>query len=156
VSIGVATLLAGVLVYWLSTRDVDARLALLTAVALTVGFVGLTAQYGSQGLAFSLADDRGVDPVGLAKTLDGDAAALVAAKVLAFGGLLLGILLAVGTLLLSPPSPASKAAALGLLAVPFAAIVPALDPALSSALLAVGAAVAWSGFAMSRFRPDST
>ena len=65
-------LLAGVIVYWLSTRDVRPSWALVAAASLTIGYVGLTALDGSQALAFSLADDPNVDLPGLAKTLDDD------------------------------------------------------------------------------------
>jgi hypothetical protein len=47
-------LFLGVVVYWISTRGANARLALLAALSLTVGYVGLAAQHGSQALAFSL------------------------------------------------------------------------------------------------------
>ena len=151
----VPLLLAGVLVYWRSTRTESSNLALLAAVGLTIGYVGLTADYGSQGLAFSLADDDGVDLAGLANTIDANTASLVAAKVLAFGGWLLGVLAALAAVRSPAPAPPSRIAALAglaLLTVPFATVVPALDPEVSSTLLWAGALFAWGGLALAPFR----
>ena len=152
--VAVPCLLAGVLVYWLSTRTENPGLALLAAVGLTIGYVGLTADYGSQGLAFSLADDEGFDLAGLANTIDANTASQVAAKVLAFGGWLFGVLAALAALRTPAPAPSRTAAlaALGLLTVPFATVVPALDPEVSSALFAAGAVLAWGGIALAPFR----
>jgi hypothetical protein len=124
--------LAGVVVYWISTREANAGLALLAAVFLTLGFVGLAAQHGSQALAFSLAEDQSVDSAGLAKTIDADELPLLVEKIAAFGGWLVGLLLALGTLGGSTPS---KVAALGLLSVPFTLQIPELDPAVPGVLL---------------------
>jgi hypothetical protein len=151
----VPLLLAGVLVYWRSTRTESSNLALLAAVGLTIGYVGLTADYGSQGLAFSLADDDGVDLAGLANTIDANTASLVAAKVLAFGGWLLGVLAALAAVRSPAPAPPSRIAALAglaLLTVPFATVVPALDPEVSSTLFWAGALFAWGGLALAPFR----
>lgn len=69
---------------------------------------------------------------GLAKTIDADELPLLVEKIAAFGGWLVGLLLALGTLGGSTPS---KVAALGLLSVPFTLQIPELDPAVPGVLL---------------------
>ena len=149
----VPVLLGGVVVYWISTREANALLAVLAAVSLTIGYVGLAAQYGSQALAFSLAGDQSVDLTVLATTIDADELPLVSETFLAFGGWLVGILLAFFALLPAPTT--SKLAALGFLSVPFTASTPALEPVagplLGAGLLVLAIPVVRTGLA--RFRP---
>ena len=102
--VAVPFLLAGVLVYWRSTRKESSNLALLAAVGLTIGYVGLAA------------------------------------------------LVAVGSPAPAPPSRIAALAGLALLTVPFATVVPALDPEVSSTLFWAGALFAWGGLALAPFR----
>jgi hypothetical protein len=144
-------LLAGVIVYWLSTRAVRPALALLASVSLTVGYVSLAALDGSQALAFSLVGDPGVDLPGLAKTLDDDWLPLVL-KATEFGGWLVGILAALGGLGISPWS---RVSALALLSVPFVARIPELGGAGPAVVVVAASAVLWGEpFVRSRFGPD--
>jgi hypothetical protein len=136
----------GVAADWLSARDVNARLALLAAVSFTVGYVGLAAIGGSQGLAYALAADETVDLKELAATMDSDKLPFLTEQVMAFGGLIGGIIGA-GIAALSAQS-SSRLATLGLLSVPFALALPALwsdFPAEEVAgVLFVGGAALWT------------
>jgi hypothetical protein len=151
--VAVPVLLGGVVVYWISTREGNALLAVLAAVCLTIGYVGLAAQHGSQALAFSLAGDQNVDLAVLAKTIDADELPLVGESFLALGGWLVGVLLALFALL-PAPTPA-KLAALGFLSVPFTLSTLALEPAayalLGAGVLLMAIPVRFTGWA--RFRP---
>lgn len=127
-------LLGGVVVYWISTREASLRFASLAGLSLTIGYVGLAAQHGSQALAFSLAGDESTELTKLAEVIDADKLALVVQRILAFGGWLVGVLLALGAMASAPTL--SKLGALGLLSVPFTLAIPALEPEVTAALFA--------------------
>ena len=148
--VAVPVLLGGVVVYWISTREANARLAVLAAVCLTIGYVGLAAQHGSQALAFSLAGDQNVDLTVLAKTIDADELPLFGEKFLALGGWLVGVILALFAL--RPAPTTSKFAALGFLSVPFTLSMSALEPA-AYPLLGAGILLMAIPFGLARFRP---
>jgi hypothetical protein len=116
--------LGGVVADWLSMREVDARLALLAAVSFTVGYVGLAAIGGSQGLAYVLAADETVELKNLAATMESDKLPLLTEQVMAFGGWIGGIIgLGIGVV---TARSSSRLATLGLLSVPFPLALPAL------------------------------
>jgi hypothetical protein len=129
-------LLAGVIAYWHSTQEASARLALIAAISLTVGYVGLAARYGAQGLGFTLAASLNIDLKTLAAAIDGDKLPVVIEKIAAFGGWLFGLLAALGAARTS-----SSLAALALLSVPFTLQLSRVGAWLPGALF-VGAAAA--------------
>ena len=147
--IGLAALpfyLGSVVADYLTMREANGGLALLAAGSFMVGYVGLAAMGGSQGLAYVLAADENVDLATLAATMESDTLPLITEQVMAFGGWLGGVIGLIFAGMTTRSS--SRFATLGLLSVPFSLALPVLwtdfrAEELAWALL-VGGAALWT------------
>lgn len=107
--LAVPFLLGGVLVYWLLTRDASPGFAWIAAVSLTVGYVGLAATQGSQGIAFALASQSDLDLARVAEAIEANTVPKVAELLMTFGGWLFGLLAGIVAFVQSPAAPSAAA-----------------------------------------------